>query len=198
MNIRFGKELSHMLNRSTYSKTLIKDVMDNSESECWDDAVKEWEIVDVEEDECLEESCICGKEHLRYLFTIKNQLNGNRLYPIGSSCIKKFERDDLKLEVDCKEQLFKLLHAVEDNQYLKLSSEFFSRKLLRYLFEVGAFKANQHNNYTPENDYKFMLEMFNKRTRTDKQNDKATAIILGSIKPFLQIELAGKIKNKEL
>lgn len=40
-----------------------------------------------------------------------------------------------------------------------------------------------------------MLDMFNKRTRTDKQNKKATAIILGSIKPFLQIELAGKIKK---
>ena len=198
MNIMFGKELSHMLNKSNYSKTLIKDVMDNSESGCWDDAVKEWEIVDVEEDECLEESCICGKEHLRYLFTIENQRNGNKLYPIGSCCIKKFGRNDLKLEVDCKEQLFKLLHAVEDNQYLKLSSEFFSRKLLRYLLDVGAFKPNQYNNYNPKNDYIFMLEMFNKRTRTDKQNNKATAIILGSIKPFLQTELEGKIKNREL
>lgn len=184
-----------MIDRSNYFQTLIKDVMDNSESEYWEDAVTEWEIVDVEEDEHLEESCICGKEHLRYLFTIKNQLNGNELYPIGSSCIKKFERDDLKHLVDVKEQLFKLLHAVEDNQYLQLSSEFFSRKLLRYLLDIGAFEPNQWNNYNPENDYRFMLDMFNKRTRTDKQNKKATAIILGSIKPFLQIELAGKIKK---
>ena len=77
-----------MIDRSNYFQTLIKDVMDNSESEYWEDAVTEWEIVDVEEDERLEESCICGKEHLRYLFTIKNQLNGNELYPIGSSCIR--------------------------------------------------------------------------------------------------------------
>lgn len=195
MNVMFGKELSYMIDRSNYFQTLIKDVMDNSESEYWEDAVTEWEIVDVEEDERLEESCICGKEHLRYLFTIKNQLNGHELYPIGSSCIKKFERDDLKHLVDVKEQLFKLLHAVEDNQYLQLSSEFFSRKLLRYLLDVGAFEPNEWNNYNPENDYRFMLDMFNKRTRTDKQNKKATAIILGSIKPFLQIELAGKIKK---
>ena len=139
-----------MIDRSNYFQTLIKDVMDNSESEYWEDAVTEWEIVDVEEDERLEESCICGKEHLRYLFTIKNQLNGNELYPIGSSCIKKFERDDLKHLVDVREQLFKLLHAVEDNQYLQLSSDFFSRKLLRYLLDIGAFEPNQWNNYNPE------------------------------------------------
>lgn len=113
-----------MIDRSNYFQTLIKDVLDNSESEYWEDAVTEWEIVDVEEDERLEESCICGKEHLRYLFTIQNQLNGNELYPIGSSCIKKFEREDLKLQVDVKEQLFKLLHAVENNDYLQLSSDF--------------------------------------------------------------------------
>lgn len=180
---------------SKYLQTLIKDVMDNSESKYWDDAVTEWEIVDVEEDKRLKGSCICGKEHLRYLFTIKNQLNGNELYPIGSSCIKKFERDDLSLEVDIKEQLFKLLHAVEDNQYIQLSSEYFSRKLLKYLRDIRAFKSTQWNNYDPESDYRFMLDMFNKRNRTVSQNKKATAIILNSIKPFLQNTLAGKIKK---
>ena len=40
-----------MIDRSNYFQTLIKDVMDNSESEYWEDAVTEWEIVDVEEDE---------------------------------------------------------------------------------------------------------------------------------------------------
>ncbi|WP_430596039.1 hypothetical protein [Streptococcus gallolyticus] len=185
-----------MVAQSKYLQTLIKDVMDNSDSNDWDSAVTEWEISDVEENELLEESCICGKEHLRYLFTIENQLNGNVLYPIGSSCIKKFERDDLKYEVDVKEQLFKLLHAVEDNEFLQLSSEFFSRKLLRYLFEVGAFKATKWNNFEPEKDYEFMIDMFNKRNRTENQNKKAVAIILTSIKPFLQEKLAHKVKNR--
>lgn len=184
-----------MSEKSKYLETLIKDVIDNSESKSWESAVAEWEITDVEEDEYLEESCICGKEHLRYLFTIENQLNGNALYPIGSSCIKKFERDDLKYEVDVKEQLFKLLHAVEENQFLQLSSEYFSRKLLLYLYEVGAFKPTQWNNNDPKNDYQFMLDMFNKRKRTENQDKKATAIILSSIKPFLQEELADKVKK---
>lgn len=97
--------------------------------------------------------------------------------------------------MDVKEQLFKLLHAVEDNEFLQLSSEFFSRKLLRYLFEVGAFKATKWNNFEPEKDYEFMIDMFNKRNRTENQNKKAVAIILTSIKPFLQEELAHKVKK---
>lgn len=184
-----------MVEESIYLQTLIKDVLDSSESKNWETAVTEWEISDVEEDKYLEESCICGKEHLRYLFTIENQLNGNTLYPVGSSCIKKFERDDLKHEVDVKEQLFKLLHAVEGNQFLQLSSKYFSRKLLRYLLDIGAFKPTSWNNYNPESDYRFLLDMFNKRNKTVSQNKKATAIILNSIKPFLQEILFGKIKK---
>lgn len=185
-----------MAEQSKYIKTLIKDIIDNSDSNEWHSAVEEWEISDIEEDEQLEHSCICGKQHLRYLFTIENQLNGNILYPIGSSCIRKFERDDLKDEVTIKEQLFKLLHAIDDNEYLQLSSEFFSRKLLLYLLEIGAFKATKWNDFEPENDYEFMLDMFNKRTITENQSKKVTAIILKSIKPFLQERFAHKIKKQ--
>ena len=152
---------------------------------------------DVEEDETLEESCVCGKENLRYLFTIRNIYNGHTLFPIGSSCIKKFERYDLNEEVAAKEQLFKLLHAIENNEFLTLSSSLFSRKLLLYLYDIGAFKPTPHNRYNPENDYHFMLDMFNKRNRMSyRQESKTTAIILNSIKPFLQQMLFNKIRRK--
>ncbi|WP_051175714.1 hypothetical protein [Streptococcus devriesei] len=70
---------------------------------------------------------------------------------------------NLKHKVDIKEQLFKLLHAVEENQFLQLSPEYFSRKLLKYLLDIGDFKPTQWNNNDPKNDYQFMLDMFNKR-----------------------------------
>lgn len=180
---------------SAYSRNLIRRVIDNSESSIWESAVLEWEVIDCEEDETLESSCICGKEELRYLFTIHNTRNGNQLYPIGSSCIKKFKRDDLNEEVAAKEQLFKLLHAIENNSFITLSSDFFSRKLLRYLYELGAFEANEYNKYDSHNDFQFLLDMFNKRVRTDRQEKKATAIILNSIRPFLRKVLSGKIRN---
>jgi len=31
----------------------------------------------------MQSSCICGKENIKYLFTIKNNINGNSVYPIG-------------------------------------------------------------------------------------------------------------------
>ncbi|MDR2599613.1 MAG: hypothetical protein LBC73_05000 [Oscillospiraceae bacterium] len=182
--------------RNSYFINLIQTVIGLSVAGDWYSAVEEWYLYDVEEDEFLEESCICGKENLRYLFTIRNEYNGNTLFPIGSSCIKKFERSDLNEEVAAKEQLFKLLHAIENNEFLSLSSNLFTRKLLLYLYEIGAFTPTTYNRYNPENDYQFMLDMFNKRNRmTERQENKTTAIILSSIKPFLRKILHDKIRK---
>lgn len=138
----------------------------------------EWKIIDVVEDEKLEESCICGKEHLRYLFTIKNEENGRKLYPIGRLCIKKFERKELKDEVNIKEQLFKLLHAVEDNEFLQLSSEYFSRKLLHYLYEAGAFKATQWNDNDPKKTINFYVICLTKRRELKNRIRKQLLLFL--------------------
>lgn len=180
---------------STYYIKLKNAVLELSDASDWHSAVLEWKIVDVVEDETLSESCVCGKENLRYLFTIQNTINGNILYPIGSSCIKKFERADLNELASVKEQLFKLLHAIENNNFITLSSEYFSRKLLRYLYDNDAFNATTYNDFEPYNDYQFLLDMFNKRNRSVNQEKKATAIILNSIKPYLQNLLKNKIKK---
>lgn len=54
---------------SLYREKLLKAVIEKSESKKWELAVLEWIIADVEEDENLKSSCVCGKEHLRYLYT---------------------------------------------------------------------------------------------------------------------------------
>lgn len=179
-----------------YRENLIKRVLDASESQYWDSAVLEWEIVGCEEDDALSSSCICGKEDLRYLFTIQNKKNRNILYPIGSSCIQKFERDDLNELATIREKLFKLFHAITEFSFITLSPEFFSRKLLKYLLDDGAFDANEFNNYNPNIDYEFMLKMFNKRDKdsiTAKQQKKISAIIMNSIRPYLVKQLLEKI-----
>jgi len=184
-----------MDNLSTYVKRLMQAVINKSEADDWKSAVTEWSISDVEEDDACSGECICGHEQLRYLFTIKNTINGNILYPIGSSCIKRFERNDLSEEVSVMEKLFKLLHAIEGHEFITLSSELFSKKLLYHLYKIGAFKPTSYNGYNPSLDYQFMLDMFNKRNHSDKQEKKATAIILNSIRPFLQDMLKDKIKK---
>lgn len=181
---------------NAYVRNLIMTVIEHSEGEYWEDAVTEWKIEDCEEDVSCSSECICGKENIKYLYKIRNVLNGNLLFPIGSSCIKKFNRTDMNEETVLIENTFKLLHAVENNRYLSLSTELFSRKLLRWLYDEGAFHT-PYNQYDGEEDYEFMLKMFNKRDKSTisvKQDKKIKAILLNSIKPFLQKTLAEKIR----
>lgn len=172
---------------SRYYENLIKKVLDNSWSDNWDEAVREWEIYDCEEDSSCTSYCVCGKEHLRYLYTIRNVDTGHILYPIGSSCINKFERDDMTEETIIREKLFELYYAVQDNDMIELNSKYFSRKLLLWLYEEGAFRPTVYNNYDARNDYEFMLDMFNKRPEniSQRQQSKVRAIIVSSIRPFL-------------
>jgi hypothetical protein len=184
---------------SVYYNNLIQRVIDNSEASDWENAVLEWEVFDCEEDETLQSSCICGKEDLKYLFTIQNTKNGNTLYPIGSSCIKKFERNDLNEDVSIKEQLFKLLHAIERNEFIVLSSDLFSRKLLDYFYDEDVFQANSYNGFRPRVDYEFLLKMFNKRDKDSislQQRKKISAIIMNSIRPYLRAALKNKVKRQ--
>lgn len=104
--------------------------------------------------------------------------------------------EDLRDATSLIESQFKLLHAVEEGRYLSLSSELFSRKLLRWLYEEGAFDT-EYNDYDGEDDYEFMLKMFNKRDKDSislKQDKKIKALLLNAIKPFLQDRLAEKVR----
>lgn len=124
---------------SAYVKNLILTVIKSSEATTWEDAVLEWEIVDCEEGSNCASRCICGKENIKYLYRIRNKYNKSQLFPIGSSCIEKFARKDLIAETNLIESQFKLLHAIEDNKYLSLSTDYFSRKLLKWLYDEGVF-----------------------------------------------------------
>lgn len=74
-----------------YTDNLIGTVIGLSVADDWEGARREWEIVGCEVDETHSATCVCGKEGLRYVYTIANTETGETLSPIGSSCIKKFE-----------------------------------------------------------------------------------------------------------
>lgn len=184
---------------SSYGHNLIGRVINASKSSIWESAVLEWIVDDCEEDESRESACICGKEHLRYLYTIRNIEKGRILWPIGSCCIKKFKRADMDEAVSVTEGMFKLLHAIRNSEYITLTPEYFSRKLLKKLLDDEAFVPNEFNHYDGENDYQFMLDMFNKQNKdeiTSKQWRKIRGIIVGSIKPYLEEQLAEKIRQR--
>lgn len=171
------------------SYRLFGSVMELSQANNWEDAVEEWEIVGYEEDDSCSSSCVCGKENLKYLFTIKNSVNGNSLFPIGSECIKKFQQDSLAEELKGWTDYIKLKNKIAETGRIELSAEYFSRCLLRFLLNQGAFSSNRYNGNNPRNDYKFMLDMFNKRDKgqfTPKQSAKV-GILLRSIAMFVQL-----------
>lgn len=183
------------MRNNQYYENLIKGVLELSENHTWEQAVKEWEICDCEIDEALTESCVCGKEHLKYLFTIRNTENGNELYPIGSTCINKFGREDLDYEISVYKAMFRLIHAVENKERIELNSDYFTRDLLCYLYYNDAFKPNKYNYFDGENDCDFLLTMFNKRNKDQISvlyRKKIDAIILNSIIPFIRKKIRKK------
>ena len=183
---------------SAYRRNLIATVLEASRSSFWDSAVHEWVVDDCEEDTSLSSACICGKERLRYLYTIYNKETRAKLFPIGSCCIKKFEREDMNEAISVTEGMFRLLHAIREGEYIRLTPEFFSRKLLKKLYDEGAFVPNQYNQFDGFNDYQFMLDMFNKRDKssiTGPQHRKIRGIIVGSIRPYLEAQLANRIRE---
>ena len=162
------------MSKSKYQENLIKTVMDKSWGNTWEEAVQEWDIIDCAEDNSLSRSCICGKEQIKYLYRLHNRKTNQWLFPIGSSCIKKFQRKDLQEKTATTEAMFK------------------------ELYDQGAFKATSYNHYNPKNDYDFLLKMFNKRTKNSistLQQKKITAILLNSIKPFLEQKLRSQIMS---
>jgi len=182
---------------NVYYKNLIQKVIEASHSNTWEDAVQEWEIADCEEDDDCCSSCICGKEGIRYLYTIRNIETGCHLYPIGSFCIKKFNREDLDDEIAVREKMFKLFHAMQNHEDIELPPPYFSRKMLKILYERDVFPDTKYNRYDGYNDYLFLLDMFNKKNKDDitsKQYRKIDTIIDRCIKPYL-FQVLGKSES---
>lgn len=164
---------------------LVSTVIGASESNDWQDARSEWDVVEVSEDSSLSKDCICGQEQLKYLYTIENRLNNKELFPIGSHCIKQFDQKNMNTSAAVFQKLLLLVQTVKKNGYIKLNSMLFSRGMLKFLYDDGAFKATNYNNNDPYKDYKFLLDMFNKRSApSSKQQAKINALIMNDIIPY--------------
>lgn len=161
-------------------------VLDASRASRWARAVEEWQVIGLEEDPQAEGICVCGKTGLVYLFTIRNHLNQHTLFPIGSSCVNLFEVEELDLSVSVLRRLFELRTAFVDGKRVELTSDFFSRAVLADLWQNGAFPPNEYNRSNGENDYKFMLDMFNQRHDfTDNEARKVWVLINRTIRTFV-------------
>ncbi|MFF2772842.1 hypothetical protein ACFVUP_37665, partial [Streptomyces bacillaris] len=128
---------------------------------------------------------------LRWLFTIRNRHNGAVLEPIGSTCVNHFEREDLDRDVSILPRLLAMRTALREGKAITLTTEFFSRALLEYLEDGGAFTPDQWNTADGHEDYWFLLDMFNKRKKEDitsRQRYKIRMLIERKVLPFVDTD----------
>jgi len=84
---------------------------------------REWIVIESEYDEDAGLKCLCGKENIHYINKIMNQYNGVVLDPIGSSCVKRFEIEQIGLACMCCSKVIG-----EDNVFLQAYMKFQSIK----------------------------------------------------------------------
>lgn len=165
---------------------LRRAVLEASHANDWTDAVHEWQIAGLEEEDEADGICVCGKTGLAYLYTIYNPTTDQELFPIGSECINHFGVRELRSESTIIRSLFKLKAAFLAGESVILKGGLFSRALLTDLYENGAFPPNEHNSGNGEKDYHFMLDMFNQRKDpTRNQGKKIWFLINHSIRSFI-------------
>ncbi|MBE0011676.1 hypothetical protein [Arthrobacter sp. AET 35A] len=152
-------------------------------------AVLEWSVVELEENSQADGVCVCGQQNLVKMFTIRNHRNSAELFPIGSHCVNHFGREDLNLQVAVFSSLLSLRKSVLTGKQIVLTSEYFSRAVLKWLLDEGAFPPDEWNGYDGERDYLFLLDMFNKHHKDElskKQKGKIYQLLRLKVLPFIR------------
>lgn len=164
---------------------LTRAVVAASAANEWSAAVMEWDVTELEEDPTASGECVCGQQELVLLFTITNKRNGAQLHPIGSTCVQKFGRTDLNRQVTLYSDLFRLRAAINAREQVTLTSDYFSRAMLEYFADEGAFTPD---GWDADGGYSFILDMFNKRNKdaiTKPQQAKIAVLLNRKIIPFV-------------
>lgn len=150
------------------------------------EAIQEWDIESVDNNLCKDSQCICGHKNIRFEYKLKNRINKNIMFPVGSVCIREFNRSDFKE----RSQVYETLLTSISDGFIQLSTlkEKFNRKTLMFLYDSGAFDigVSLRQGWM---DYKFILRLFNRRSSdaiSDKALDRYTMIMNNRILPWIK------------
>ena len=72
-------------------KSLHDAVLQASKADTWDQATKEWNEVSLIFNGIGRSNCVCGNA-IKYAYELFNGVTGQRLFPIGSDCVRHFHR----------------------------------------------------------------------------------------------------------
>jgi hypothetical protein len=168
---------------------LIQTVIELSRASSWREAASEWIMIALDISDDADGICVCGQRGLVKLFSIENQITGNTLNPIGSSCIAHFNSFDLTRQARILEDLAHIRVSLASGSTVDLTAEHFSRSLIDWLYEQDVFTPDRWNFFDGWNDYDFLLSMFNKRHKdlvTGPQRRKIAAILNNKVFPFVR------------
>lgn len=141
-------------------KSLHDVVLQASKADTWDQATKEWNEVSLIFNGIGRSNCVCGNA-IKYAYELFNGVTGQRLFPIGSDCVRHFHRISLDQQLEEEEKLLKkvenLTRKAQKKEKIKVNKSDFDERLLKWFWEKGVFKANRGNQFAPEKDYQLFL-----------------------------------------
>ena len=172
-------------------KSLHDAVLQASKADTWDQATKEWNEVSLIFNGIGRSNCICGNA-IKYAYELFNNVTGQRLFPIGSDCVRHFHRLSLDQQLEEEEKLLRkvenLTRKAQKKEKIKVNKVDFDERLLKWFWDKGVFKANRGNQFAPEKDYQIFLEVFQggSWTKADpKKKARLEEVLEKCIKPFL-------------
>ena len=172
-------------------KSLHDAVLQASKADTWDQATKEWNEVSLIFNGIGRSNCICGNA-IKYAYELFNNVTGQRLFPIGSDCVRHFQLISLDQQLEEEEKLLRklenLTRKVKKKEKIKVNKVDFDERLLKWFWDKGVFKANRGNQFAPEKDYQLFLEVFQggSWTKADpKKKARLEEVLEKCIKPFL-------------
>lgn len=172
-------------------KSLHDAVLQASKADTWDQATKEWNEVSLIFNGIGRSNCVCGNA-IKYAYELFNTVTGQRLFPIGSDCVRHFHRISLDQQLEEEEKLLRklenLTRKVKKKEKIKINKVDFDERLLKWFWEKGVFKANRGNQFAPEKDYQLFLEVFQGGSWTKaepKKKARMEEVLEKCIKPFL-------------
>ena len=172
-----------------YFDALVRMVIEHSKASTWRLAVREWDVVGCEEDPARRRKCICGHESPVLRFTIKNRVTGSVLSPVSAECLGRFGKEGIADDVDCWRRSFALMHLAERREDAPAQSvdlRLLDAKLLRFLYDRGAFRPTGTDGFRSYNDYAFLVEMLGRRYISSADQARVDSIVHDQIRPFLK------------
>ncbi|HHA9757162.1 TPA: hypothetical protein ACOPB3_001787 [Streptococcus pneumoniae] len=102
-------------------KSLHDAVLQASKADTWEQATKEWNEVSLIFNGIGRSNCVCGNA-IKYAYELFNGVTGQRLFPIGSDCVRHFHRLSLdqQLEEEERKKRDKIAKQYADNLVLAM------------------------------------------------------------------------------